>query len=126
GFWGEQDHSSVGLDWLERLLAHARRSEPSTALVRVLYWAAQLAIEQSDLEGAEAHATDALALARAIGDRRSLADALHVLHLVRYRQGNQQAARALLEECVSVWRKLRDEWGLAMSQPLRGELAVAR
>jgi tetratricopeptide (TPR) repeat protein len=57
--------------------------------------------------------TEALALARALGDKPVSAQALTALGVLARHHGDLTATRSLLEQSLALYRELGDKWGIA-------------
>ncbi|MGH2586940.1 MAG: ATP-binding protein, partial [Dehalococcoidia bacterium] len=113
-FWAVQGTMSEGQRWLEVAVAddHPRPLLPALRVPAFL-GAGRLAYWQLDLEQAVARFETGLALARGLGDRRAIADALTGLGTVRGRQMAFDEATRLLRESLSLHNALGDEAGAA-------------
>ena len=118
-FWYVRGHLSEGRGWLEGLLGAARDleidGEVRAARAKALYGAGLLAGAQSDHARAIARYEESLALFRALGDRRGIADALSNLGTVAFQQGEHGRAAALHEEALALRRASGDRRGVATS-----------
>ena len=90
---------------MERALARADAA-PSPARAKALAWAGLLARAQGDHGRAAALEEKSLVVARATGDARAIADALHSLGQVVVSQGDYGRAAALYEEALALYRGL--------------------
>jgi predicted ATPase/DNA-binding SARP family transcriptional activator len=106
--WGE------GREWVERALALPGEADPAVR-TQALRAAAELADVLSDYAAATRHFEESLVMARALGDRRAIAEALMGLAHEAERVGRGASARPLLEESVTIFRELGDEPSLARS-----------
>jgi tetratricopeptide (TPR) repeat protein len=86
---------------------------PRPLLITALNAAGWLAMGRSHFEKASGWLTRSLALAREEGDRKSLADTLHHLAVMRVYTGKHIEARQLHEEALSLRRELGDRSGMA-------------
>ena len=99
-FWFMRGHAREGGERLERTLAAGDSSAP--ARLKALNGAAFLVWEEGR------HATEALALAEALGDRAGAAQAKLALGSAASR-ADMKAARALYEDAAELYRELGDE-----------------
>ena len=104
-FWDIHGPLGEGREWLERALARADAA-PSPARAKALAWAGLLARAQGDHGRAAALEEKSLVVARATGDARAIADALHSLGQVVVSQGDYGRAAALYEEALALYRGL--------------------
>ena len=107
-FWHLRGHSSEGVGWLERALAHG---EPAASPSRVkalegMGWLTQL---QGDYDRARANYEEMLELSQEVGDKANVATALNSLGTVAAQQGDNGRARILLEENLRVIEELEQE-----------------
>jgi predicted ATPase len=132
-FWGWRGHKDEAQRWMEEMLAAP--PEPAAPLTgalavaraRVLRAAAELAGPGTDeRQRRPARLEESLALARAAGDRRGIAEVLHSLGLEPAEGGDYERAMALLEESAALWRAIGDPLGLAVTQLDAGILAWGR
>jgi tetratricopeptide (TPR) repeat protein len=105
-FWEIRGYGSEGRRWLERALAIG--GEPA-ARAKLLNGAGFRAMDQGDYATATAWHEEALALHRALGNERGVADALLGLGLVAMGQGDLDRAVSLLEEAAGLFRAIGDE-----------------
>jgi predicted ATPase/DNA-binding XRE family transcriptional regulator len=102
-FWAGHSHLSEGRRWLALLLALPEaNSVPPELRMKALLRAGELAHWQSVLDEAVTSLGAGLALARAIGDRASEAEALAWLGAARRRQGDFEGSIAVLQESVAL------------------------
>src|SRR5829696_4979506 len=99
-FWVVLGAIVEGGDWLDQAVALTTPSTPGTRSV-ALCWAADNAILRGDLSRADTLASEALALARATGDRLPEAMAHRELGVVRQALGEFDAAQPLLEDALA-------------------------
>ena len=103
GYWGE------GRGWLEALLQRMGSDAPAGIRAQASSAAGHLATHQGDTEAARALLLEGVAIRRELGDRRSLADALHWLG----REYASPEAESWLREALALYRELGDERGIA-------------
>ena len=104
-FWFYHGPVGEGRDWLDRLLARPG-GRPAPARAKALEWAANLAGKQGDVDRAAARAAEAVAVARASGDRRCLSFALCTLGGLLRQQGRAGETAPLFEEALVLFREL--------------------
>jgi predicted ATPase/DNA-binding SARP family transcriptional activator len=113
-FWMVRADWSEGRKWVERALALPGVSD-APVRIKALCAGGELADALSDYPAAISYYEDGLALARALGDRRAIAEALLGLSFEAERVGNYADARPLMQESVDILRDLGDEPSLARS-----------
>jgi len=96
-YWSRLGLIAEGREWIERCIVAAARA-PNADRARALMVAGWLALQQVDLEKADAWLTESVALYRAQGNHARLAEALSRLGNVAQAQGNLVRARQLHEE----------------------------
>jgi predicted ATPase len=105
-FWMIRGHISEGRQRIDRLLA-STRTAISADRAEVLMGATHLAMMQGEFGAAEEYITAAVDLARQVGDRSVLGDALMTQGLCALRGGRVQGAKRAYEES----RRLAHERG---------------
>jgi tetratricopeptide (TPR) repeat protein len=102
---------STALGLLSEALALAERSELPNDQLRseILGWRSRCYRRQRDLEAAREDVERALELARAIDDRRSLANTYFQASLVAERLGHWLQARSYAEQAKALYAELEDE-----------------
>ena len=113
-FWIVRADWSEGREWLERALGQSGKVDAAVRM-KALSAAGELADTLSDYPSATRFFEESLAIARAVGDRRAIAEALIGLAHEADRVGRHTAARPLLEESTAILRELGDEPSLARS-----------
>jgi predicted ATPase/DNA-binding XRE family transcriptional regulator len=128
-FWHDRGAMAEGVQWLAQVLAlpgtEARTTARATALAALAYLrrsARFMVGVQASGADARAQAAEAVAIARETGDKFVLACALRVLGGWTEREG-YAAARALLEECLALWRELDLPGGVDGTLNRLGDLA---
>ncbi len=104
-FWYYHGPVGEGLEWLSRLLARGD-GKPTAVRAKALEWAGHLAGKQGDVDRAARFAAEAVAVARACGDRRLLAFTLCTLGGHLREQGQAAQTRPLFEEALALFRSL--------------------
>ncbi len=123
-YWELHGHAVEGRAWLEASLAMAAGSDPSLR-AKGLLAAAGLARLQGEYEHMENLAAASLDLARHVGDRVAIADALSQIGNARYFRGNFVAAREATTESLAIREELGDVRGIAVSSNNLGNVAQA-
>lgn len=122
----ERSRPSEGLDWLERLLA-ANPDVPATLRAKALNRAGEIAGLIDNAAQLEAFCTEALDVARSAGDLLNVAWAQsnlgYYLHLKRSIEPFMIAA---LEESLSLFRQLDDQFGLNHTLRRYAQLLIVR
>ncbi len=126
-YWYKQSWMDQGRRWLKRALelSETRNVEPSLRQ-RALNNTAFLDWAQADFEEAEQLGEESYALAREIGDRRTMAEALHNLANVAADRSDFARAIALHEQNLALWRDLGDKARMASSLNNLGRIAYYR
>src|SRR5260370_16457795 len=114
-FWFLSGNIPEGRSWLETMLARTAASDRSNARGRALYGAGLLAWEQGDADVAAQDAEEVLSILRQGDDTLWSGYAEEVLGLARMSQGRVVEARPLLEECLCIFKELKDTWGEALT-----------
>ena len=126
-FWYVRGHLVEGGRRLAGALARGDGDAlPPPLRARLLQGAGTLAVSRGDLARAEEALRPALALARAAGDRRGTAAALHILGIAAERQGDLAAAACRYEESLRLREAEGDTPGVAMTLQSLGGLARFR
>jgi predicted ATPase/transcriptional regulator with XRE-family HTH domain len=112
-FWYTRGYLGEGQGWLARALAADQG--PPAARATALNGAAALAIAQGEHGPAATMYEEALALWRALGDTRGVAESLGNLGNVMVHQGEYGRAAALHEEALALFRSLGHEEGIAQN-----------
>ena len=112
-FWYLRGYVTEGRRWLEGLLE--RPGTVSAARAEATRGAAGLASEQGDLTRAEMWRREGLALYRAIGEDRGIADMLNLMGTVAREQGAFERATASYEESLALCRAMNDTIGVAVA-----------
>jgi predicted ATPase/class 3 adenylate cyclase len=122
-FWQIRDHLAEGRQWMEELLRvpAARTGSPSRA--KALLAAGSLAYWQTDLDTAERRYEESLELARELGDRQGIAEALFNLAFPYAARGELESAEEFLLEARQTFEDLGDERQAAFAT---GALGMSR
>jgi predicted ATPase/DNA-binding NarL/FixJ family response regulator len=113
-YWFMRGDFALGRALLESALALEGEADRSAAL-DAAGWLAQAA---GDVEAGERMGIQAVELARAAGDRVTLAWALNTLGFARARAGRD--ARAEFEEALALFRALEDTFGISFALSMLG------
>ena len=118
-FWFYEGYHIEGQRWAEQALEHLDDVEPLLQ-ARVLHTAALLADGQQNLQQCILWQKQGLAIAQELGNELEIAWGLIVLATSTYdasarTQQDYEAAVAMCEESLSIFRKLEDKAGLAMA-----------
>ncbi|HET8852218.1 MAG TPA: tetratricopeptide repeat protein, partial [Ktedonobacteraceae bacterium] len=114
GFWRAHGHLSEGQIFLERAMAGSGGAA-ATVRAKALGAAADVALEQGDLERGEVLCRESLALCRELGDTRGIAFSLRRLGWAAWISSGSGAARPLLEEALALQRQVDNKWHVAES-----------
>jgi predicted ATPase/DNA-binding CsgD family transcriptional regulator len=129
-FWVVRGYYREGRDWLERALGWGE-PQPTPARARALNGAGWLARSQGEIDTAASLQTEALAVARAVGDRLIAARALQALGLIDLQRGDHEPASRRMEEALALFRQI-ETTAVAGPQYVSsaytnlGEIALAR
>jgi predicted ATPase/TolA-binding protein len=121
-FWSTRGYVLEGLRWLQRAIGDAD-AQPTDALGRALNGAANLARESGDYVVAETLQQKSLAVWRALGDPRGMAEALNNLGLIALHRGAHGDAERLCSEGLGILRQLSDDGGVAAALNNLGNIA---
>lgn len=115
-FWVTRGHLTEGRKWLAKALAVSRNCEfLAIALIRskALTAAGNVAFEQGDDDQAVAMHSEALAIRRQIGDRKSIAASLTNLGAAARSRHDYKWAEQLYSESLQIFKELNDQQSLA-------------
>ncbi len=124
-FWYIRGHLSEGRRWLTTALASSATA-PSALHTKALTGASVLSFIQGDYPQARAFAEQNLALFRALGDSRGIANTLSNLGAMAVERSDYAGAKPLLAESLDLRRAIGDTWGIAaalnnLARALEGE-----
>jgi predicted ATPase/class 3 adenylate cyclase len=124
-FWYIRGYLSEGRRWLTTALASSSAA-PSALHTKALTGASVLSFIQGDYPQARTFAEQNLALFRALGDNRGIANTLSNLGAMIVERSNYAEAKPLLAESLQLRRALGDTWGIAaalnnLARALEGE-----
>jgi tetratricopeptide (TPR) repeat protein len=122
-FWHVRGHLSEACRWLDAAI-QLSNDTPSLARAQTLCGAGWTANIQGNAAQAASFFDESLALARALGDTRSIAMALSGLGRAVHVQGDDMRAVALYEEALTLFRALGDIKEIAWSLTRLGILAL--
>jgi DNA-binding CsgD family transcriptional regulator/tetratricopeptide (TPR) repeat protein len=105
-FWGIRGHAAEGSDVLRALLDAPAARGATLPRARALDTAAYLLQQTGDYATAGDYCEEALAIARAAGDERLIAELLHERAWLLVRQGQPGAALPLIEQGLGLARRL--------------------
>jgi predicted ATPase/class 3 adenylate cyclase len=111
-YWQMRGDFTEGRRWLQRALV-ADNGGPSRERAEASEGAASLANDQGDFESATTYADQALALYRAIGDRRGEAVSLLSLGIATERQAEYTRSIAYYEDGIAILRELGERHRLS-------------
>ena len=128
-FWYVRGFYDEGVDWLERALASPHADE-SPVYAKALWGAGMLAVLTGDRDGSGRQRLEqGVELARAVGDRQTVARGLTMLGLLAFFGHDLREACVLIEQGIAAAREAGDIWSLADGlgtigsiYPLRGEI----
>jgi tetratricopeptide (TPR) repeat protein len=100
-FWRFRGYFIEGLEALDTALAHPDAQEPSRARTAAMNAAARLRYLRGDYLVATHWAEEALSVGRLLGDGGGTAEALEILAIVEWRQGNLDDGLKYIEESAT-------------------------
>jgi non-specific serine/threonine protein kinase len=117
-------YTAEGRRWLEDALARAPEADPDLR-ARGLSWLGFLLIWSADEpDYPTAVLTEALALARAIQDRETIARSLMHLGVLDHLIEKWDRSRHELDEAMTYWREVESTWGIASTLLYRGGIEL--
>jgi tetratricopeptide (TPR) repeat protein len=122
-FWALRGHTRQGRFWLDVTLS-ADVPMPAGLRATLLRSAGTMDFLEANLDQACSRVAEALALARHLGDRASVAAALNTLGLVAYRLGEYDSARMMHEEELALFEALKRPAGIAAALQNLGNVAL--
>jgi tetratricopeptide (TPR) repeat protein len=126
-FWWMHSHLDQGRLWLERALALPNPGgTASTMRPRVLVDAGYFARIQGAYGDAATMGEEALAAARTVGDRHTMASALFLLGLTAFDRGELELARAHHQASLTLEREIGYRHGVALDLTRLADIAVAQ
>jgi predicted ATPase/DNA-binding XRE family transcriptional regulator len=123
--WLQVGHFREGRQWSEAALALPGGTERSVRRARTLLAAGAFAWHLGDSIAARQRLGESAKLATELGDRQGLGLAEQLLGLLALSQGEYGVAHAWLDESVTIFREIADDWNLANALFILGD-AVAR
>ena len=118
-FWYGHGYWTEGRQWLEGVVAAPHRVP---ARVRALYGLGAFSALPENLGRARACFEESVELARQLGDRRGLTQAVHALGILTIAAGDRAAARALLEQALAIARAAGEDGAIAATLSTLGQL----
>ncbi len=113
-FWLVRGYWSEGRARISELLDAPGSEEPCLARVRCLEFAGALASSQTDYADAKRFLEEGLSIAKDLGERATVAEAMSSLGTVAQREGNSDEARSYLVDAILIRRELGDTAGAAL------------
>ena len=105
-YWVARSHFREGIEWLDKYLDRATEAEHQSLRVKLLYRAGAMAGYMFDHATGRKLCEQGVELARVLGSKRDLANALFYLSEITYSLKQNQEARAALEECITLcWQE---------------------
>jgi predicted ATPase/transcriptional regulator with XRE-family HTH domain len=114
-FWSKRSEFNEGRQWLGRVLAMHDAPLFSDLYADVLTQLAHHTCLQLGDKDAKPFIEQALAVARVHRNPQILANALMVFSIVLTFEENFTAAQSALEESITLFRELQDQWGYALA-----------
>lgn len=125
-FWFMRGYGREGRAWLEEALSLPGADKPTPARAKALVGVASVAWPQGHLELARVWSAESADIYRELGDRQGLANALTVLGVCNYLQGNATAAGPIFEEALALSEQLGGERFFALLLLAVGQMAMAQ
>ncbi len=113
-FWLVHGHLHEGRTFLERMLAGSEGARTSVR-GKALNAAANIALNQGDVNRAEVLAEESRILYRLLGETHGIAFSLHQLERVARARGDLRVARQLSEEALTLFKETDDKERVAWS-----------
>lgn len=105
-YWVARSYFREGIEWLDLYLNRATETEHQSLRVKLLYRAGAMAGYMFDHMTGQKLCEQGVELARLLGSKRDLANALFYLSEITYSLGQNREARATLEECIALcWQE---------------------
>jgi predicted ATPase/class 3 adenylate cyclase len=124
-FWEVSGRFGEGREWLASLLPKANSGDANGTQARALTSAAYLALWQGDRQACVALAQQSHQLAQALADDAARAFSLTVLGMATIHfQAEPGRAASLLDEALTLWRRLGNERGIYTTLSLLGVVAA--
>jgi predicted ATPase/DNA-binding XRE family transcriptional regulator len=120
-YWDAIGRGREGRTWGEEALAKANADPDSWAYARAAYVTGQEAWAMGDLATATRLLTASVGRFRALGDRRSLGQALDQLGSTYLSKGDVDTAREMLSESAELLDSAGDRWGYGLSIFMLGD-----
>jgi DNA-binding CsgD family transcriptional regulator len=128
-FWFMRGHHfGEGKDWLEKALARSGKSEHVALRAKALQWLGNVAYYHGDYALARSVFENGLSLYQKLDDKDGVAQCSYFLADVAARQGDAEApifyamARSFSEESLAGLREQGDQWKIARTLNLLGEM----
>ena len=121
-YWMNRGHIAVGLDLLRRALASTSGGDPD-ARARALNGAANLALLRQDPDLAWDFYEESLAIRRATGDRRGVANVLGDQASMLTLHGRLDEARSLVSESLAIAREMDNMYQTSVGLLVRGQIS---
>jgi predicted ATPase/class 3 adenylate cyclase len=132
-FWHQRSHLGEGRALLAGLLDRPGAAAPSAARAKALDGLGGIAYWQVDFPAAKRAYAEQLAISRALGEPRRVAEALYNLGFVANILGETDDGRRVHEEALAIYESLGDDTAMAMVREglvfyhlSRGEWAIGR
>ena len=115
-YWEQRGHWREGLDWLNAALSMGGKnaSIPADLIVKVLFWAGILASYLGQNNKVDELTRIGLALCKP-DSPRNRALMLTLLGGLRRTEGDYTSAQTLFQECLELFKKAGDRWGICVA-----------
>jgi len=124
-FWYVRGYWEEGRKRIGEILAMAESRAKTPERAKALYGGAVLARVQGDFAAAESLLLESFTIARELGTRGAIADALFELGNVANQQEDLVTARGFYEQALALRRELNDRPGIALTSHGLGVVAYA-
>ncbi len=124
-FWDVIGGEAEGWAWSKAVLDQERADRHSWAYARALYATGELAWHVGEFATSSRLLCESIALFRALGDQRSLGQALLQLASTLVSQGEPTQAHDCACESVAIFETVDDPWNLSLSQFVLGEALLS-
>jgi predicted ATPase/class 3 adenylate cyclase len=122
-FWQMRGHLTEGRERITRVLEMPATGQDLTPRLRALEAAGGVAYWQGDMRTAKSFYDDALLIARRLGDKKVIADALYnAFFPATVDKSDLPTGRRLLEESISMFREVDDRPGVTRALWAMGNL----
>jgi non-specific serine/threonine protein kinase len=123
-FWSVRGHLTLGREMLDKVLRRDESGQVTAARCTCLRAAGALALNQGDIVSARTFDTQALTMARELGDHLAISAALNGLGMVSSSAGDLAAARDFYEQSLASAREAGYDRGMAVAYNNLADVAM--